>query len=193
MRSGRPPGSSIATLGQVLDAMGAHRRDARPDYLSLAVRALSEPARRFRLGLASTTRPVAGPPSCSATSAGTPTAARPVATIWCAPSSRFTGSHPAPSPIPPSFGLTPRRRARSPPPRSPPRSTPAPTRDEALRFSVLGTVLFEPVLLALRKLAHVDRVREVSRHPNELGDTGADMPPPSRTGRTHRDEVKRPR
>ena len=65
--------------------------------------------------------------------------------------------------------------------------------DEALRFSVLGTVLFEPVLLALRKLAHVDRIREVSRHPNELGDTGADVPPPSRTGRTHRDEVKRPR
>lgn len=28
-----------------------------------------------------------------------------------------------------------------------------------LRFSVLGTVLFEPVLLALRKLAHTDRIR----------------------------------
>ena len=32
--------------------------------------------------------------------------------------------------------------------------------DEALRFSVLGTVLFEPVLLAFRKLVHVDRIRE---------------------------------
>jgi len=28
-----------------------------------------------------------------------------------------------------------------------------------LRFSVLGTVLFEPVLLALRRLAHTDRIR----------------------------------
>lgn len=28
-----------------------------------------------------------------------------------------------------------------------------------LRFSVLGTVLFEPVLLALRRLAHIDRIR----------------------------------
>jgi hypothetical protein len=40
--------------------------------------------------------------------------------------------------------------------------------DEALRFSVLGTVLFEPVLLALRKLAHVDRIRKIGR----------DRPPP---------------
>lgn len=29
----------------------------------------------------------------------------------------------------------------------------------ALRFSVLGTALFEPLILALRKLAHVDRIR----------------------------------
>jgi DNA-binding transcriptional MerR regulator len=33
---------------------------------------------------------------------------------------------------------------------------------EVLRFSVLGTVLFEPVLLALRKLAHVDRIRKTA-------------------------------
>ena len=31
----------------------------------------------------------------------------------------------------------------------------------ALRFAVLGTALFEPVILALRKLAHVDRIRHV--------------------------------
>ena len=29
----------------------------------------------------------------------------------------------------------------------------------ALRFGVLGTALFEPLILALRKLAHVDRIR----------------------------------
>jgi len=32
-----------------------------------------------------------------------------------------------------------------------------------VRFRVLGTVLYDPVLLALRKLAHVDRIREVAR------------------------------
>lgn len=31
----------------------------------------------------------------------------------------------------------------------------------ALRFAVLGTALFEPVILALRKLAHVDRIRRI--------------------------------
>src|ERR671911_153239 len=46
--------------------------------------------------------------------------------------------------------------------------------DEALRFSVLGTVLFEPVLLALRKLAHVDRIRTVGR----------DRPPPEEDTRS---------
>ena len=40
-----------------------------------------------------------------------------------------------------------------------------PARDPAatLRFAVLGTVLFEPVILALRKLAHVDRQRSLAR------------------------------
>ena len=37
----------------------------------------------------------------------------------------------------------------------------APT--DALRYAVLGTVLFEPVILALRRLAHVDRHRRLSR------------------------------
>jgi DNA-binding transcriptional MerR regulator len=33
----------------------------------------------------------------------------------------------------------------------------------ALRYAVLGTVLFEPVILALRRLAHVDRHRRLSQ------------------------------
>jgi DNA-binding transcriptional MerR regulator len=39
-----------------------------------------------------------------------------------------------------------------------------PTLDPAgtLRYSVLGTVLFEPVILSLRKLAHVDRQRQLA-------------------------------
>lgn len=32
-----------------------------------------------------------------------------------------------------------------------------------LRFAVLGTALFEPALLALRKLAHVDRIRAIEK------------------------------
>ena len=32
----------------------------------------------------------------------------------------------------------------------------------ALRLAVLGTALFEPVILALRKLAHVDRIRSIA-------------------------------
>jgi hypothetical protein len=55
--------------------------------------------------------------------------------------------------------------------------------DEALRFSVLGTVLFEPVLLALRKLAHVDRIREVAR----------DRPPPAVHRRSRHAAVGDPR
>ena len=39
---------------------------------------------------------------------------------------------------------------------------PAVDRAAVLRFSVLGTVLFEPVLLALRKLAHTDRIRHTA-------------------------------
>lgn len=34
--------------------------------------------------------------------------------------------------------------------------------EAALRLAVLGTALFEPIILALRKLAHVDRVRELA-------------------------------
>lgn len=38
---------------------------------------------------------------------------------------------------------------------------PATNPADILAYSVLGTVLFEPVLLALRKLAHVDRLRSL--------------------------------
>jgi DNA-binding transcriptional MerR regulator len=40
---------------------------------------------------------------------------------------------------------------------------PAADPEGALRLAVLGTVLFEPVVLALRKLAHVDRRRDLAR------------------------------
>jgi DNA-binding transcriptional MerR regulator len=40
---------------------------------------------------------------------------------------------------------------------------PAAAPADALRYAVLGTVLFEPVILALRRLAHIDRHRHLSR------------------------------
>ena len=36
-------------------------------------------------------------------------------------------------------------------------------RDAALRYAVLGTLLFEPFILALRRMAHVSRSRELAR------------------------------
>lgn len=40
---------------------------------------------------------------------------------------------------------------------------PLAARETALRYAVLGTVLFEPLILALRRLAHVSRTRTLSR------------------------------
>jgi DNA-binding transcriptional MerR regulator len=35
------------------------------------------------------------------------------------------------------------------------------SREDALRYAMLGTVLFEPLILALRRMAHVARAREI--------------------------------
>jgi hypothetical protein len=37
------------------------------------------------------------------------------------------------------------------------------SREEILRYAMLGTVLFEPFLLALRRMAHVARTRKMLR------------------------------
>jgi DNA-binding transcriptional MerR regulator len=37
------------------------------------------------------------------------------------------------------------------------------SRDDALVYSMLGTVLFEPVILALRRMAHVARIRDLGK------------------------------
>ena len=175
------PGLSIATLGRVLAAVESHQPDDRPAYLTLAVRALSEPldvpeqeaadyddARREVDALLNdlgwdTDRD----------SPGNDDLVRALVSLH-----RF-----APAAINDPRQLRPYAdAARSL------ATTEIPSTfdtdldpDEALRFSVLGTVLFEPVLLALRKLAHVDRIRNVGR----------DRPPPeedtrSRPGRRQR-------
>lgn len=164
-------GLSIATLGRVFSAMEQHRPEDRPRYLTLAVRALSDPldvpddqaaeyehARREvtalldELGWDTDTD-----------SPGHDDLVRALVVLH-----RF-----APDAVVDVAELRPYAEAAR---------TLAETEipstfdsdidtDEALRFSVLGTVLFEPVLLALRRLAHVDRIREVGgRRPASSAD-----------------------
>jgi DNA-binding transcriptional MerR regulator len=174
-------GLSIATLGRVFAAMEAHHPRDRPAYLSLAVRALSEPldvpeqeaaeydeARREvdalldylgwdtdsdSPGHDDLVRAVVSLHRFAPAAITDPRQLRPYAEA-----ARSLAN----AEIPSTFG------------------TDIDT-DETLRFSVLGTLLFEPVLLSLRKLAHVDRIRKI----------GPDRPPPvkdtrSRPGRRPR-------
>jgi DNA-binding transcriptional MerR regulator len=174
-------GLSIATLGRVFAAMESHQPDDRPAYLTLAVRALSEPldvpeqdaaeydeARREVDGLLDDLGW-----DTDSDSPGYDDLVRSVVSLH-----RF-----APAAITDPCQL----RAYAEAVRSL-ATTEIPSTfdtdidtDEALRFSVLGTVLFEPVLLALRKLAHVDRIREVGR----------DRPPPVKDARSRRGRRQR--
>lgn len=154
-------GLSIATLGRVFTAMEAHRDHDRPTYLSLAVSALSEPldvpddevedhdrARHevgdLLAGLGWDTDP---------DSPGHDDLVRALVAIH-----RFLpGTIRAPEQLRP-YAEAVRVLAELEIP-----ATYDPTGDPAgtLRYSVLGTALFEPVILALRKLAHVDRIRQL--------------------------------
>lgn len=63
---------------------------------------------------------------------------------------------------------------------------PLAARESALRYAVLGTVLFEPLILALRRLAHVSRTRTLSRARAEASSRPARAP-----GEPKRSEPKR--
>jgi DNA-binding transcriptional MerR regulator len=174
-------GLSIATLRRVFAAMDTHQPQGRPAYLTLAVRALSEPlhvpeqeaaeydqARREVDALLNDlgwntdsdspghddlVRALVSLHRFAPAAINDPRQLRPYADA-----ARSLATTEIPSTFDTDIDI-----------------------DEALRFSVLGTVLFEPVLLALRKLAHVDRIRTVGR----------DRPPPeedtrSRPGRPQR-------
>jgi DNA-binding transcriptional MerR regulator len=156
-------GLSIATLGRVFAAMEAHRPDDAPDYyLTLAVGALSEPldvaeheAAEYEAAEAEVAELLQGlgwdtdPRSPGrndlvralvALHRFAPGAATDVDALRpYADAARAL----AEKEIPETFDVV------------------ADT-SEALRFTVLGTVLFEPVLLALRKLAHNDRFNRVT-------------------------------
>jgi hypothetical protein len=49
----------------------------------------------------------------------------------------------------------------------------ATTPDAALRYAVLGTVLFEPLILSLRRMAHVARTRKVAKKARASAKSGA--------------------
>ena len=175
---------SIATLGRVFAAMESHRPDERPAYLTLAARALTEP-----LDVTERDAPeyVAANSDVDALlraldwdtdpdSPGRHDLARALVALR-----RF-----APGAVTDVAALRPyadaaRTLADSEIPSTFDSDVDT---DEALRFSVLGTVLFEPVLLALRKLAHVDRIRQLSTLrggvPATAGPIARPMPPARR-------------
>ena len=155
-------GLPIATIARVFAAMDAHEEDAPPEYLSIAIGALSEPldvpeheAEKYGHAQAQ----VAGLLDLlgwdvDPDSPGHDDLVR-----------ALVGVHDfLPGLITDTEQLAPYGRAV----RSladieiPETYDPAVNRAAVLRFSVLGTVLFEPVLLALRRLAHTDRIRHTA-------------------------------
>jgi DNA-binding transcriptional MerR regulator len=155
-------GLSIATLGRVFAAMETHQPLDRPAYLTLAVRALSPPLEvpedeaadydRARREVAAALDDLGW--DTDDESPGHDDLVRALVSLH-----RFI-----PAAITDPQRLRPyAKAARSLATAEIPATFDADIdADEALRFAVLGTVLFEPVLLAFRKLAHVDRIRKVA-------------------------------
>jgi DNA-binding transcriptional MerR regulator len=167
-------GLNIATLGRVFAAMETHQTQDRPAYLTLAVRALSEPLdvpEQEAAEYAEARREVDALLDdlgwdTDSDSPGHDDLIRALVLLH-----RF-----APAAISDPGQIRPyAEAARSLATTEIPGTfdTDIDT-DEALRFSVLGTLLFEPVLLALRKLAHVDQIRKIAR----------DRPPPAENTRS---------
>lgn len=156
---------SIATLARVFDAMSTGRQAGRPRFLSVAIDALSDPVEipegeedeYVRAG-AQVDRLLdeALGWDTDADSPGRADLARALVHIH-----RYLPGlveDPAADMIPHAEamrGLADRAIPDSYDPEADP--------EGALRYAVLGTALFEPVLLALRKLAHVDRIRAIER------------------------------
>lgn len=152
-------GLPIATIGRVLAAMDSHQEDSRADYLSIAIGALSEPLEipdeevdghiRARSQVAELLELLGW--DVDPGSPGYDDLVRAVVAIHKFAPGQLTDTRQL---VP--YGSTVRSLADLEIPET---YDPAVDRSAVLRFSVLGTVLFEPVLLALRKLAHVDRIR----------------------------------
>jgi DNA-binding transcriptional MerR regulator len=188
-------GLGIATLARVFRAMEDHRRDRRPEYLMIAIGALSEPRAAGAEDGEALARARADVDrlldelgwDADRGSPAREDLARALASVH-----RF---------MPGLIGDVSELRAHAEAMRAvaeaeiPDDYSPDADPAAALRFAVLGTVLFEPVLLALRKLAHSDRARELRARGERAGagpdgsrsqnghDRHATTPPPGGLGR----------
>jgi DNA-binding transcriptional MerR regulator len=152
----------VATIARVLAAMDRHDRRRRADYLAIAIRELSEPlavpadeadvfgrARQLVAGLVERLGW-----DVDDDSAGRDDLVRAVVAV-----ERYL-----PGLVTSSRDLVPFARAvrRLAEVEIPAGYDPDGDPEATLRYSLLGTVLFEPVILSLRKLAHVDRLRQLA-------------------------------
>lgn len=158
-------GLPIATIARVFAAMDRHQEDSRADYLSIAIGALSEPLEVAEHEMHEHAQACAQVGELldrlgwdvDADSPGHDDLVRALMGIH-----RFLpGLITDVGQLVP-YGTAVRSLADVEIPET---YDPATDRSAVLRFSVLGTVLFEPVLLALRKLAHVDRIRHTPAWP----------------------------
>ncbi|MEO1061956.1 MAG: MerR family transcriptional regulator [Actinomycetota bacterium] len=152
-------GLSISTIGRVLTAMDVHQPGSSPEHLTIAVAELSEPlavpddeiddyeqaradVRQLLDDLDWNVEPH---------SPGYDDAIRSLVAIH----RYLPGLIAGPRQLHP-YALAVRTLADT---EIPDDFDPSDDPGATLRFSVLGTTLFEPLILALRKLAHVDRIR----------------------------------
>ncbi|MEO1055743.1 MAG: MerR family transcriptional regulator [Actinomycetota bacterium] len=152
-------GLSISTIGRVLTAMDDYRPGDSPEHLTIAVAEMSEPLaipddetddyERARSDLRELLDELEW--NVDTTSPGYDDAIRSIVALH----RYLPGMVTNPRRLRP-YGEAVRTLANTEIPDDyDPAADPAAT----LRFSVLGTALFEPLILALRKLAHVDRIR----------------------------------
>lgn len=155
---------SIATLARVFEAMSAGRQDGRPRFLSVAIDALSDPVEipegeedEYVRAAAEVDRLLDEELGwdTDADSPGRADLARALVHIH----RHLPGLVDDPTDMIPHAEAMRGLADRAIPDSYDPEADP----EGALRYAVLGTALFEPVLLALRKLAHLDRIRAIER------------------------------
>lgn len=153
---------SIATLSRVFEVMATRRREDRPTFLSVAIEELTDPVEIPEGEEGDYARAAAQVDQLldeemgwdsDADSPGRADLARALVHIH----RYLPGLVSGPTDLIPHAEAMRKLADRAIPDTYDPAADP----EGALRFAVLGTALFEPVLLALRKLAHVDRIRAI--------------------------------
>jgi DNA-binding transcriptional MerR regulator len=152
-------GLPVATIARVLTAMDDRQRGTTPEHLTIAVSELSEPlvvaeedAEDFERATGELAQLLGGLGwDVDPDSPGRNDAVRSLVDIH----RYLPGLVSDPSELRP-YAIAVRNLANT---EIPDDFDPSLQPARALRYSVLGTVLFEPLITALRKLAHVDRIR----------------------------------